>query len=109
MIERRRYNSGSDKPKTNGSKPPWGELPFDLDKWLQEINPGGWVDEDNSNGETRKINRDGIMGVASARGDREYLLMVLSRYYTPRDLYYKTTDELNKILNLHLTETGGLI
>ena len=28
-------------PKTNGSKPPWGELPFDLDKWLQEIDPGG--------------------------------------------------------------------
>ncbi len=28
------------KPKSNGSNPPWGELPFDLDKWLQEIDPG---------------------------------------------------------------------
>ena len=57
MIERRRYqdnriryNSGGDKPKPNGSKPPWGEVPFDLDKWLQELDPGGWMDEDNSNG-----------------------------------------------------------
>ena len=52
MIERRKYqdgrigyNSGSDKP--NGSKPPWGEVPFDLDKWLQELDPGGWMDEDD--------------------------------------------------------------
>jgi len=52
MIERRKYqdgrigyNSGSDKP--NGSKPPWGEVPFDLDKWLQELDPGGWQDEDD--------------------------------------------------------------
>ena len=52
MIERRKYqdgrigyNSGGDKP--NGSKPPWGEVPFDLDKWLQELDPGGWMDEDD--------------------------------------------------------------
>jgi|TARA_Y100000031_G_C8209359_1_gene380140 hypothetical protein len=114
MIERRiNYQDGrigyQDGSKPNGSKPPWGEVPFDLDKWLQEIDPGGWMDEDNSNGETRKINRDGIMSVASARGDREYLIMTLSRYYSPRDLYYKTIDELNDMLNMHLTETGGLV
>ena len=111
MIERRigyqdgriGYNSGGNRPKSNGSKPP-----FDLDKWLQEIDPGGWMDEDKPDDETRKINRDGIMSVASARGDREYLIMTLSRYYSPRDLYYKTIDELNDMLNMHLTETGGL-
>lgn len=52
---------------------------------------------------------EGIMRVASSRGDREYLIMMLSRYYSPRDLYYKTIPELNDMLNLHLTESGGLI
>ena len=109
MIERRinyqdgriRYQDGS---KLNGSKPP-----FDLDKWLQKIDPGGWMDEGEPNDEARKINLDGIMRVAAARGNREYLTMMLSSYYSPRDLYYKTTDELSDMLNMHLTETGGLI
>ena len=96
-----RYQDGS---KLNGSKPP-----FDLDKWLQEIDPGGWMDEDEPNDEARKINLDGIMSVAAARGSREYLTMMLSSYYSPRDLYYKTIDELSDMLNMHLTETGGLI
>ena len=109
MIERRinyqdgriRYQDGS---KLNGSKPP-----FDLDKWLQEIDPGGWMDEDEPNDEARKINLDGIMRVAAARGNREYLTMMLSSYYSPKDLYYKTIDELSDMLNMHLTESGGLI
>jgi len=62
--------------------------------------------ENLDNGAKKK---DGIMSVAEARGDREYLIMILTRYYTPRDLYYKSTKELNKMLELHLTETGGLI
>ena len=49
MIERRigyqdgriGYNSGGNRPKPNGSKPP-----FDLNKWLQELDPGGWMNED---------------------------------------------------------------
>tara|TARA_R100001086_G_scaffold218084_1_gene134599 strand:- start:719 stop:1159 length:441 start_codon:yes stop_codon:yes gene_type:complete len=52
---------------------------------------------------------EGIMRIASARGDREYLITVLSRYYSPRDLYYKTIPELNDMLNMHLTESGGLM
>ena len=114
MIERRinyqdgriRYQDGS---KPNGSKPPWGEVPFDLDKWLQEIDPGGWMDEGEPNDEARKINLDGIMRVAAARGNREYLTMMLSSYYSPRDLYYKTIDELSDMFNMHLTESGGVI
>ena len=62
--------------------------------------------EDLNNG-ARK--RDGIMSVASARGDREYLIMMLSRYYSPRDLYYKSIKELDQMLQMHLTESGGLI
>ena len=52
---------------------------------------------------------EGIMQVATSRGDREYLISVLSRYYTPRDLYYKNIKELNQMLQMHLTESGGLI
>ena len=66
------------------------------------------MDEDEPNDEARKINLDGIMRVAAARGNREYLTMMLSSYYSPRDLYYKTIDELSDMLNMHLTETGGL-
>ena len=54
-------------------------------------------------------NPEGIMRIASARGDREYLITVLSKYYSPRDLYYKTIKELDQMLQMHLTESGGLI
>ena len=63
-----------------------------------------WEDLDN---EARK--KDGIMSIASARGDREYLITILSRYYTPRDLYYKSIKELDQMLQMHLTESGGRI
>jgi len=116
MIERRKYqdgrigyNSGSDKP--NGSKPPWGEVPFDLDKWLQELDPGGWQDEDDKpNG--KKVSaekKEGIMKVASAKDDRDYLKMLLSRYYTPNELFGKTIKELNKMLEMYINVHGGLI
>ena len=62
-----------------------------------------WHEED-----TRR-RPEGIMQVASERGDREYLISVLSRYYTPRDLYYKSIDELNKMLEMHVDVHGGLI
>jgi len=86
-------------------KSEWWEPISEEDKGPWDIPEKNWW-ENLDNGARKK---DGIMSVASARGDREYLIMVLSRYYTPRDLYYKSTKELNKILELHLTETGGLI
>ena len=63
-----------------------------------------WEDLDN---EEKK--RLGIMSVAASRGDREYLITILSRYYSPRDLYYKNIKELDQLLQMHLTESGGLI
>ena len=86
-------------------KSEWWEPISEEDKGPWDIPEKNWW-ENLDNGARKK---DGIMSVASARGDREYLITILSRYYTPRDLYYKTTKELNKILELHLTETGGLI
>ena len=57
----------------------------------------------------KEAKKDGIMSVAASRGDREYLISVLSRYYSPRDLYYKTISELDQMLQMHLTQSGGLI
>jgi len=98
------YKPNGEKPgeDTSGFDPLYGGegdnlLIFPRDR----ITP--WYEDD-----TRK-KPEGIMGVASSRGDREYLISVLSRYYTPRDLYYKNIKELNQMLQMHITEGGGLI
>ena len=67
------------------------------------------MEEIEEEGDHARIYKDGILGVASARGSREYLMMMLSKYYSPRDLYYKTISELDQMLQMHLTESGGLI
>ena len=99
------HKPNGEKPgeDTSGFDPFYGGtgenlIPFPRDR----IKPW-WEDE-----ETRR-RPEGIMGVASARGDREYLISVLTKYYTPRDLYYKNIKELNQMLQMHLTESGGLI
>ena len=98
------YKPNGEKPgeDTSGFDPFYGGegenlIPFPRDR----ITP--WNEDD-----TRR-KPEGIMRVASERGDREYLISVLSRYYTPRDLYYKNIKELNQMLQMHLTESGGLI
>ena len=98
------YKPNGDKPEENSSgfDPFYGGsgenlIPFPRDRIIP------WNEDD-----TRR-RPEGIMRVASARGDREYLISVLSRYYTPRDLYYKNIKELNQMLQMHLTEGGGLI
>jgi len=78
-------------------------LPFRYKKpFLQELE-----EMEQQKDETKK--KEGIMGVAAARGDRKYLIMALSRYYSPRDLYYKNIKELEQMLQMHLTESGALI
>ena len=103
-------------PKTNGSKPPWGELPFDLDKWLQEIDPGGsgdWADEEKPNGNGGK--RGGIESLnvfsklASAKDDFNFYYQVLSKYYTPSDLHGKSLKQLDRMLQMFVREDGSLI
>ena len=77
-------------------------LPFRYKKpFLQELEEMEQQKDETRNG--------GIMQVASARGDRKYLIMALSRYYTPRDLYYKTTKDLNRMLEMYINVHGGLI
>ena len=62
--------------------------------------------EDLDNGEKKRV---GIMRVVSAKDDKDYLKMILSRYYTPNELFGKTIKELNKLLELHINIQGGLI
>ena len=54
-------------------------------------------------------NKEGIMKVASAKDDREYLKTLLLRYYTPNELFGKTIRELNKMLEMYINVHGGLI
>ena len=101
------------KPKTNGSKPPWGEVPFDLDKWLQEIDPGGWMDEDKPNG--NGVKREGLESLdvfsklASAKDDFNFYYQILSKHYAPSDLYGKSLKQLDQMLQMFIREDGSLI
>ncbi len=47
-IEQRiQYRKGSNGDKPTGPKPNGSKPPFNLDEWLEELDPGGWQDEDN--------------------------------------------------------------
>ena len=100
-------------PKTNGSKPPWGEVPFDLDKWLQEIDPGGWMDEDKPNG--NGVKREGLESLdvfsklASAKDDFNFYYNILSKHYSPSDLHGKSLKQLDQMLQMFIREDGSLI
>lgn len=105
------YSNGSDKP--NGSKPPWGEVPFDLDKWLQEIDPGGWMNEDKPNG--NGVKREGLESLdvfsklASAKDDFNFYYQILSKHYAPSDLYGKSLKQLDRMLQMFIRKDGSLI
>ena len=106
-VEKRiAYKEGSSKPDENsGYDPLFGAEGDNLLIFPRDRIKPWWEDEETK----APVAPEGIMRVASARGDREYLISVLSRYYTPRDLYYKNIKELNQMLQMHLTESGGLI
>jgi|TARA_Y100000031_G_C7962988_1_gene266814 hypothetical protein len=104
------------KSKPNGSKPPWGEVPFDLDKWLQEIDPGGWMDEDKPNGDETKNRREGLESLvasaqipsASIKDQFNTYYSILSRYFTPSDLKGKSLKDLDQMLQMFIKSNGGL-
>ena len=106
-IEKRiAYKEGSTKPEGNsGFDPLYGAEGDNLIVFPRDRIKPWWEDEETK----APVAPEGIMRIASSRGDREYLLTVLSKYYSPRDLYYKTIKELDQMLQMHLTESGGLI
>ena len=93
------YDNLEEKHKKNPKILPFKykkPFPQEIEEWKQP------PEED----ETRK---SGIMRVASAKDDKDYLKMILSRYYTRNELFGKTIRELNKLLELHINIQGGLI
>ena len=105
MINKRlTYNDGGSKPRP---KPQYinGNV-IDLHPYLDDA---WWDIETDKPDEISEKKKEGIMKVASAKDDRDYLKMLLSRYYTPNELFGKTIRELNKLLELHINIQGGLI
>jgi len=54
-IEQRiNYRRGSNGDKPTGPKPNGSKPPFNLDEWLEQLDPGGWQDEDNGDKRTER-------------------------------------------------------
>ena len=98
------YKPNGSKPgeDTSGFDPLYGGEGENLIIFPRDRITPWWEDE-------TKIKKEGIMKVASAKDDRDYLRMLLSRYYTPNELFGKTIKELNRMLELNVTSHGGLI
>jgi len=102
-VKKVAYRQNGDKPGDNsGFDPLYGAEGDNLLIFPRNKITPWWEDE-------TKIKKEGIMKVASAKDDRDYLRMLLSRYYTPNELFGKTIRELNKMLELHIDVHGGLI
>jgi len=96
------------KPNTvsNGHDPypnviPIGPIPHEKPWWSND-------DDDESN-------REGIQSLnvfsrlASAKDDFDYYYQVLSKYYSPSDLYGKSLNQLDQMLQMFIKDGGGLI
>ena len=96
------------KPNTvsNGHDPypnviPIGTIPHERPWWSND-------DDDESK-------REGIQSLnvfsrlASAKDDFDFYYQVLSKYYTPSDLYGKSLKQLDQMLQMFIKDDGGLI
>ena len=95
------------KPNTvsNGHDPypnviPIGPIPHERPWWSN--------DDDESK-------REGIQSLnvfsrlASAKDDFDFYYQVLSKYYSPSDLYGKSLNQLDQMLQMFIKDDGGLI
>ena len=96
------YKPGEKPEDNSGYDPLFGAEGDNLLIFPRDRIQPWWEDE-------TKTKKEGIMKVANAKDDKEYLKMLLSRYYTPNELFRKTIKELNRMLELHVTVHGGLI
>jgi len=106
-IREKKNKRFSYKPNTvsNGHDPypnviPIGPIPHERPWWLN--------DDDESK-------REGIQSLnvfsrlASAKDDFDFYYQVLSKYYTPSDLYGKSLKDLDRMLQMFIKDDGGLI
>lgn len=70
-----------------------------------------WWSDDNDDASKR----EGIQSLnvfsrlASAKDDFDFYYQVLSKYYTPSDLYGKSLKQLDQMLQMFIKDDGGLI
>ena len=106
-IREKKNKRFSYKPNTisNGHDPypnviPIGPIPHEKPWWSND-------DEES--------NREGIQSLnvfsrlASAKDDFDFYYQVLSKYYTPSDLYGKSLKDLDRMLQMFIKDDGGLI
>ena len=67
------------------------------------------------NGGDDESKREGIQSLnvfsrlASAKDDFDFYYQVLSKYYSPSDLYGKSLNQLDQMLQMFIKDDGGLI
>ena len=67
------------------------------------------------NGGGNESKREGIQSLnvfsrlASAKDDFDFYYQVLSKYYSPSDLYGKSLNQLDQMLQMFIKDDGGLI
>ena len=106
-IREKKNKRFSYKPNTisNGHDPypnviPIGPIPHEKPWWSND-------DEES--------NREGIQSLnvfsrlASAKDDFDFYYQVLSKYYSPSDLYGKSLNQLDQMLQMFIKDDGGLI
>ena len=68
-----------------------------------------------SNGDDDESKREGIQSLnvfsrlASAKDDFDFYYQVLSKYYSPSDLYGKSLNQLDQMLQMFIKDDGGLM
>ena len=107
ILDKPKNKKISYKPNTvsNGHDPypnviPIGPIPHEKPWWSN--------DDDESK-------REGIQSLnvfsrlASAKDDFDFYYQVLSKYYSPSDLYGKSLNQLDQMLQMFIKDDGGLI
>ena len=111
-IREKKNKRFSYKPNTvsNGHDPypnviPIGPIPHEKPWWLNN----------NNNDDDDESKREGIQSLnvfsrlANAKENFDFYYQVLSKYYTPSDLYGKSLKQLDQMLQMFVREDGGLI
>ena len=106
ILDKSKNKKVSYKPNTvsNGHDPypnviPIGPIKHEKPWWSND-------DEDEAQG-IRSLNV--FSRIASAKDDFDYYYQVLSKYYSPSDLYGKSLNQLDQMLQMFIKDDGGLI
>ena len=106
ILDKSKNKKVSYKPNTvsNGHDPypnviPIGPIKHEKPWWSND-------DEDEAQG-IRSLNV--FSRLANAKDDFDFYYQVLSKYYSPSDLYGKSLNQLDQMLQMFIKDDGGLI